>query len=192
VGGDFLSFPIREEDYKIFANIPYNATACIVRKILYERPHPSEAFLVMQKEPAKKFSGRPKETLFSILAKPFFEVRVIYRLKRTDFEPVPDVDSVLLRIGRRPRPLIGTEESEVYSAFVSFGFLRWKRDLRAAYRPIFTYEQWKRLARDLGFQRDACPKQLSFEQWLGLYQWFKSSVSDEKQRALIRAFCRRS
>ncbi|MBD0395696.1 MAG: rRNA adenine N(6)-methyltransferase family protein, partial [Microcoleus sp. C1-bin4] len=78
---DFLQFSIRECDYKIFANIPYSITASIVRKILYVPPVPGEAFLILQKEPARKFSGCPRETMFSLLAKPFFEFQIMAELK---------------------------------------------------------------------------------------------------------------
>lgn len=170
---DFLRFSIAERDYKIFANIPYNITANIVRKILYVPPAPGEAYLILQKEAAGKFSGCPNETLFSVMAKPFFEFRIISGLKRTDFEPVPSVDSVLLHIKRRARQLLRTEDETLYRDFVSYGFCRWKNYLRLAFKNIFTYKQWKRLARDLNFPLNSTPTQLSFEQWLGLYQGFK-------------------
>lgn len=127
---DFLQFSIRERDYKIFANIPYSITASIIRKILSVSPVPSEAYLIVQKEPARKFSGRPSETLFSLLAKPFFEFQIMAELKRMDFDPVPDVDSVLLRIARRREPLLQKEDAALYRDFVRYGFGRWKRHLR--------------------------------------------------------------
>src|SRR6476620_7335700 len=59
VEGDFLDYsfgscPVRGPQaavarYKIFGNIPYNSTAQIVRKILYEKSGPCEAYLIMQK-----------------------------------------------------------------------------------------------------------------------------------------------
>jgi 23S rRNA (adenine-N6)-dimethyltransferase len=177
---DFLRFSIAEREYKIFANIPYNLTAGIVRKILYAVPAPTEAYLIMQKEAAKKFSGRPHETLFSVLAKPFFEFRIIGELKRTDFEPVPNVDSVLLRIERRARPLIERKDKVVYRDFVSYGFCSWKNHLRQAFKHVFTYHQWKRLARDLNFPLNVTPTQLSFNQWLGLYRGFKHLSGGER------------
>lgn len=172
--GDFLRFPVAERDYKIFASIPYNATADIVRKILYTTPVAREACLIMQKEPARKFAGSCGETLFSVLAKPYFEFRIVAHLRRTDFEPAPKVDSVLLRISRRDRPLIEMEEKCVYREFVSYGFGRWKSCLRLAYKDVFTYKQWKRLSSDLGFPLSVTPTQLSFEQWIGLYMGYKS------------------
>ena len=190
VEGDFLRHNLHElGPYKIFANIPYNITAEIVRKILFSRPQPVEAFLIMQREPARKFAGNPVESLFSLLAKPYWDFRIVANLKRTDFYPVPDVESVLLRIRRRRRlpslagngcrfPACTCEsftaaDAQPYRDFVRYGFGSWKRDLRHAYKKVFTYEQWKRLSRDLGFPLNATPTELSFEQWLGLYHAHK-------------------
>ena len=132
----------------------------------------------MQKEAAKKFSGSPRETLFSILAKPFFEFQILYRLRRTDFWPMPKVDSVLLSIKRRARPRIETQDVASYRDFVQYGFGRWKPNLRLALRHVFAYKQWKRLARELDFPLNATPTELSFEQWLNLYYGFKRTRAD--------------
>jgi 23S rRNA (adenine-N6)-dimethyltransferase len=159
-------------EYKIFASIPYNITTQILRKILYERSDLGEGYLILQKEAAKRFSGVPRETLFSILAKPFFEFQILSQLRRTDFWPMPNVDSVLLSIKRRTRPLIETRDVAPYRDFVQYGFGRWKPNLKLAFKHVFTYKQWKRLARDLDFPLNATPTELSFEQWLDLYHAF--------------------
>ena len=171
---DFLTYSfLRHGAYKIFANIPYNNTAQILRKILCEQSKLSEAFLIMQKEAAQKVSGVPRETLFSILVKPFFEFQILSQLRRTDFWPVPHVDSVLLSIKRRTNPLIEAQDAAPYRDFVQYGFGRWKPNLRLAFKNVFTYKQWKRLAHELEFPLNATPTELSFEQWLGLYHGFR-------------------
>ena len=171
---DFLKYSFRiHADYKMFANIPFNNTAQIVRKILGERSRLCEAYLIMQKAPAKKFSGSPRETLFSILVKPFFDLRILLQLKRTDFWPVPNVDTVLLSIKRRASPLLEAQDVTCYREFVQYGFRRCKPNLKLAFKNVFTYKQWKRLARDLDFPLNATPTELSIEQWLGLYQCFR-------------------
>jgi Dimethyladenosine transferase (rRNA methylation) len=186
IASDFLRYHIHHNQYKIFANVPYNITADIVRKILYTPPFPTEAYLVMQKEAAQKFSGNPCETQFSVLAKPLFDICIIRELRRTDFEPVPQVDSVLLRIERRPVPLVRKEEISLYRSFIRYGFGRWKRNLKLIFEPVFTYPQWKRLSQDLYFPLDATPSQLSFTQWLGLYECFKHRVPTYKQTYVQR------
>jgi len=174
---DFLDYVFRNRrgdnsEYKIFGNIPFNLTAQIIRKILYERSNIREAHLILQKEAAKKFSGSPKESLSSILAKPFFEFQIVYQLRRSDFWPIPAVDSVLLSIKRRTRPLLEMHEVATYRDFVQYGFGRWKPNLKSAFKSVFTYKQWKRLAHDVRFPLNATPTELSFEQWLELYHRF--------------------
>jgi 23S rRNA (adenine-N6)-dimethyltransferase len=170
-----ISSPKPVSDYKMFANIPYNCTSRIVRTILQERSGLCEAYLIMQKEAAKKFSGSPRETLFSILVKPLFDFKVLVQLDRADFWPIPKVDSVLLSMKRRRRPLIEAQDIALYREFVEYGFGRWRPNLRLALKNVFTYKQWKHLARDLDFSLNATATDLSFEQWFGLYREFLHS-----------------
>lgn len=186
IADDFLQYRISDREYKLFANIPYNITAGIVRKILYMPPVPNEACLVMQKEAAEKFAGSPKETLFSILATPLFNLQIIRELQRTDFKPVPNVDSVLLRIKKRRSLLIREEDTLLYRNFVRYGFEGWRKNLKLIFKPIFTYRQWNRLSKDLHFPLDATPSELTFEQWLGLFDCFKHRVPSHKQMCIKR------
>ena len=184
VAGDFLQYRIADKEYKIVANLPYNRTADMVRKILQTAPVPGEAYLIIQKEAAQKFSGVPNETRFSLLAKPIFEFHLLRELKRTDFEPVPRVDSVLLQIKKRPAPLVEKEDLSLYRDFISYGFGRWKHNLKLSFKSVFSYLQWKHVSKDLCFPRHATPSPLTFEQWLGLWECFKQRVPGKKQAAV--------
>lgn len=70
-------------------------------------------------------------------------------------------------------PIQNRDDARLYRDFVTYGFTRWERHLRSAFKHVFAYKQWKRLARDLNFSLDATPKQLTFDQWLGLYHAFQ-------------------
>lgn len=173
---DFLKYRIENTEYKIFSNIPFNITSDIMRKILHGGNPPHEAYLVMQREAAEKFSGEPVETQFSILSKPWFSFNIMRKFKPTDFVPIPKVDVVLLHIGKRSKPLVSPENATIYQKFVKHGFGAWKKHLKAAYKKTFTYVQWKRLSRDLHFPPTATPTQLTFEQWLGLFSFYLKNV----------------
>jgi 23S rRNA (adenine-N6)-dimethyltransferase len=188
---DFLVYPFRTPEYKIFASIPYNITAQVLRKIMCEQSGLDEGYLILQKEAAQKISGSPGETLVSIMAKLFFKFQILSQLRRTDFHPVPKVDSVLLSIKRRTRPLIETQDIAPFCDFVRYGFGRWKPSLKLAYKHVFTYKQWKRLSHDLGFPLNATPRELSLEQWLAVYHFKKtlgaSRGSDQRKRDFFDA-----
>lgn len=172
---DFLQYRLGTRDYKVVASIPYNVTADIVRKLI--KSPLSDAHLIMQREPARRIAGVPRESLFSLLAKPRFRFEIVHELRRADFDPVPDVDSVMLRITRR-QPV--TRDEMGYRDFVRYGFARYKRNLRLAYKDVFSYKRWKRLSRELGFDINATPTELNFRQWLRLYEALRESKEGRK------------
>lgn len=181
IRADFLEQPVRHGEYKLFSNIPFNATAAIVRKVLYSDSSPSDAYLVMQREAAGRFGGFPTETQTSVLAKPNWSMEMVHAFNRKDFDPPPSVDVCLLRFKRRETPIIERSKRGQYAAFVRYGFGRWKQNLKLTFKPVFTYAQWKRLAGDLGFAIDAKPTDLSFEQWCKLFKGFEVLVSEWKK-----------
>ncbi len=181
---DFLLHHVCAQNYQIFANIPYNITAALMRKLLFAANPPQAAHLVMQQEAAQKFAGIPQETQFSILVKPWFDLHIGRTFARTDFVPVPNVDSVLLQIRQRAAPLVTDAHAAGYRAFVRYGFGQWKMNLRTSYRHIFTQRQWQRLARTLDFPANATPTQLAVAQWVGLFTCFRELVPAHK-RAII-------
>lgn len=183
--GDFLKYKIQNKGYKIFSNIPFNITAEVVKRILFEENPPDEAYLVIQKEAAGKFIGVPHETEVSVLAKPWFEFKILHEFRRTDFEPVPGVDVVFLYIRKRKQDLVTKENTWKYQKFVQFGFRAWKKDLKTAYEEIFTYEQWKRLSHSFSFSVKATPTDLNFDQWIGVFNYFLVGVIDSKKEKIL-------
>ena len=119
VRGDFLAWPLPRGPYKVFANIPFGRTTDIVRA-LTQGPHPAqEAWLVMEKGAAKRFLGRPRETLSSLSLKPWFEGEILYHFRREDFHPSPKVDAVLLHLKRRPSADIAPAQRGAWLRFAA-------------------------------------------------------------------------
>ncbi len=171
---DFLSFKIKESHYKVFANVPFNITSAVVRKLVYTENPPEEAYLIVQREAAEKFIGVPKTTQFSVLLKPRFFLKITRYFRRTDFSPIPSVDVAMLHIKKRNCPLVATKDTMIYESFIKRGFGVWKKNLKTNYKGIFSYQQWKRLSRDFAFPIHAKPSELSFGQWLDLFKFYKT------------------
>jgi len=185
--GDFLTESLPSQArYKVFANIPFAATAGIVRKLLFSQNPPDDCYLVMQKEATQKFAGTPTETLSSLILKPWFEFRILHNFRRTDFAPVPTVGIVLLQAERKKLALVEAKYTHLYRDFVAYGFSQRKSALKNALKGIFTYSQFMRLSRDLGFRPESDPTDLDFQQWLGLFNFFYRRV-DRERRELINA-----
>jgi len=180
INADFLKFAIPDHNYKIFANIPFNITAQAIRKLLTAAHPPVAAYLIVQKEAGEKFSGTPKTTQWSILHQPWFEFEILRQLKKTDFVPQPSVETVLLKILRRPETLVDSAAKDDYFWFVQLGFNRWRASLGKNFKEVFTYNQWRRLAKDLKFSVHAQPTDLTFYQWLGIFKFYQGIKTTTK------------
>lgn len=188
---DFLehTLPTRRK-YKVFANIPFIVTSDIVRKLYFGSNPPRDCYLVLQKEAADRFQGVPRETLFSLLLKPWFKTAVIHRFRRADFYPVPRVDVVFLRIIGNEPPAIPWQLSESWKDFVTYAFGRGKASLRKALDKVITYHQFKRLSIEVNFGIDAKPTELRFEQWLALFRFFTRYAGPSSKKYTHKAFLR--
>lgn len=183
---DIRQFSLPKTPYKAFSNTPFHIATDVVYKLLYYSTPPSEAYLILPKEAVEKFSGVPHETQFSVLAKPWFEFKILANLERSDFSPEPDVDTCLLKITKRQVPLVTPAEETLYKSFIKFAFGTWKKDLKIGLKRIFTYNQWQHLAHDNGFNIHTKPTDLTFNQWLGIFRFFAQCVDPAKYRELSR------
>jgi 23S rRNA (adenine-N6)-dimethyltransferase len=168
---DFLAFPLPSVPYRVVSNVPYAITAALVRRLLHAARPPDDALLIVQREAAEKFAGTPRETRFSLLYKPWFEITMMGAVARRDFVPPPRVHSVLLRIRPRVLPLVAAGRASDYRSFITATFGQGAPEVSHALRRYVTARQVKRLGRDLGFPRDCRASQLTFDQWLGIFRF---------------------
>lgn len=118
VPGDFMKMSLPQGPYKVFSNIPFSMTTQIVRRLAEGRNPPSECWLVVEKGAAKRFCGKPAETHFSLMLRPFFQTEVVYHFQREDFHPAPSVETVLLHLSLRAEPDLPLDERRQFEEFL--------------------------------------------------------------------------
>jgi 23S rRNA (adenine-N6)-dimethyltransferase len=182
--GDFLRFALPRTAYSVVANLPFNITAAAVRRLLGAAPPPRDAFLVVQREAAQKFAGVPRETRFSLLAKPDFETRIVRVFRRIDFDPPPRARPALLHIRHRDVPLLESRSRARYARFMEAMF-RGDRTVGTVLKRKLTYTQARRLARDHGFELAARTGSLTFPQWLAIFRFYEH-VCLNRSSAVLR------
>lgn len=121
---DFLQCSLPTKSYQVFANIPFSKTTAIVRKLITAENLPEHMWMIMEKGAAKRFYGLPKEHVFSLQIKPFFDTKIIYHFRREDFHPAPRVDVVLLEFTRKQASDIALEERSDYEIFLKHSFAK--------------------------------------------------------------------
>ena len=116
---DFLKCSLPKQPYKVFSNIPFSKTTAILEKLTQAKPLPEGLWLVMEKGAAMRFCGLRGNNLHSLMIRSFFETRIIYAFRRTDFHPAPRVDIVLLELKRKEKPDIQPAQRSDFAAFLS-------------------------------------------------------------------------
>lgn len=156
--GSFLAMKLPSQPYKVFANIPFHLSSPILRK-LTEDPHPPEAiYLIVQKQFANKLL--PESEHFTgqlgMMVGPLFVVRIRKRLRRTDFWPHPNVDTVFVELLHRGTPLIPISRMPAYRRFIEGCFSDPKI---FAKMPLIT----------ANIPPDTRPSQLKLSHWIDLF-----------------------
>lgn len=172
--GDFLRYHLPSQQYTVVANIPFNITSAIVAKLTEARHTPDVAYLIMQSEAANMFAGCPRESLRTVLLKPWFEVEIVHRFRRSDFVPAPRVDVVMLRLRKRGPPLVSQHDRQSYRDFTTYAYTHWRAAHRNPLSSIFTGRQLHEIERDLGHPILHSPSALTIADWLRLFDHAKT------------------
>ncbi|MBB5874450.1 23S rRNA (adenine-N6)-dimethyltransferase [Allocatelliglobosispora scoriae] len=119
---DFLRAAPPAEPFGVVGNIPYALTAAVVDWCLRAQTMTS-ATLLTQLEYARKRTGDyGRWSRLTISTWPEVSWELAGRVPRTAFRPVPGVDGGILRIVRRPVPLVQRDALVAYRSFVELGF----------------------------------------------------------------------
>ena len=89
---------------RVVANLPYNVATPVVLRILEQAPEVRELVVMTQKEVGERLAAEPGSKIYgapTVTTAFFAEARVAARVSRRAFWPVPNVDSVLVRVTRR-------------------------------------------------------------------------------------------
>jgi len=156
--GDFLEMPLPSTPYKIFSNIPFHLSSEIIHKVTEDKNPPLATYLIVQKQFAKKLL--PNSDQFTgqlgMMIGPTFAVKIRRPLKRTDFWPHPNVDTVLLELLKRPEPFVELSKMADYRTFIEGCFSDPKIFAKAP-----------RLA--IGLKEGIKPSEMRLHQWVALF-----------------------
>ncbi len=166
---DVLRWSFPRDAFAAIANLPFANSGEILRQLLRDpRGGLQRADLIVQWDFAAKHAAVWPATLRSTYWRAWYEVSVAGRLARTAFSPPPSVDAAVLRIARRPQPLVPVDEHEAYWRFLSDAF-RAQIPVRRSLRVYLTALQVKRLAPALGFAPGAHARDIDARQWAALF-----------------------
>jgi 16S rRNA (adenine1518-N6/adenine1519-N6)-dimethyltransferase len=129
---------LRPAPDKVVANLPYGVAASVLLRSIEELPGVRSWVAMVQREVGERLAARPvgdgragpQKSAYgvpSVLAQLACEVQVLRPIPRTVFHPVPNVDSVLVRMRRREPA--GEDVSPALRALVAGAFAHRRKTL---------------------------------------------------------------
>lgn len=172
---DILRFDLSglPPDYKVVANIPYYLTSNLIRVLSEASNQPVRAVLLVQKEVAQRVTARPGTmSLLSVTAQFYWEAEQGMVVPARLFTPPPKVDSQILMLHRRARPLLPDTDPQRFFRLVKAGFSARRKKLRGSISGGLRLSKVQAhdllLAADIN--PDLRPQELSLQDWHRLYQ----------------------
>ncbi len=175
IHGDFLKQDLdtlfEQKKYSIIANIPYNITSPILKKVLANTKNkPQTLTLMVQKEVAEKLcppsNNKPwKRSILSLSVEIFAEAKPLFLVGRENFSPVPKVDSAVIQIRTRKTPLVSERLERDFFTVVHAGFGSKRKKLGNVIGSFFGIEAGKILG-DIDPNRRA--ETLDVGEWITL------------------------
>jgi 16S rRNA (adenine1518-N6/adenine1519-N6)-dimethyltransferase len=175
--GDIMDMDIgtiaRSGFYLVVANIPYNITSRLIRRLM-EAPIPARrVVLTIQFEVAERILAVPGSmNLLALSVQVYGLPQIIARLPAEAFYPKPKVDSAIMRIDTYPVPRVEKELLPRFFRTAKAGFSQRRKQLKNALSGSLGMKgedvvQWLEGA---GIMPSARAQELDIEDWIRLAQ----------------------
>lgn len=117
---------------KVVANLPYYITTPILMQLIESGIPFAEFVVMMQKEVADRISAQPNTKAYgslSIAVQYYMTAKVAFIVPRTVFVPAPNVDSAILKMVRRPEPLVQVRDEDFFFRVAKASFVHRRKTL---------------------------------------------------------------
>lgn len=184
LSGDILTLDpalLPEIDYLVAANIPYNITSALIRRLLEARHRPDRIILTVQREVAERICAQPGGlSLLALSVQLYGAPSIRARIPAGAFYPVPKVDSAVVRVDIYPTPRLPAAQIELFFLLAKAGFSQKRKTLRNALSAGLHWEP--ALAAALLSAASLDPRRraetLSLDEWQALVQVAAGSFLD--------------
>lgn len=168
IWGNALKQDINLKKYKVVANLPYQITSNIIRKFLEADNKPELMVLMVQKEVAERICAKAGDmSVLAVSVQYYAEPEIIMKVPKSDFWPVPAVDSAVIKIRIKNFELV-TNNNEEFFRIVKTGFSSRRKILIKNLGAVADRKKLLEIFKELGINDMARAQELSVEQWRSL------------------------
>ncbi len=166
---DFLGARPPSRPFQVVGNAPFSLTSPIVEWCL-RAARMTTATLITQLEYARKRTGGyGRWTQVTVSTWPQFSWELAGRIARTEFRPMPRVDAGILRLARRPQPLVSPARQAAYRRLVQAGFSGVGGSVQASLRRSYPPDAVAAACGDAGVDKRTVVAYVNPDQWIQIF-----------------------
>lgn len=174
IQADILKFDLTQmpAGYKVVANIPYYLTSNLVRVLSESSNPPQTIVLLVQKEVAQRLAAEPGQmSILAVTSQLYYLPKLGPIVAAELFEPPPKVDSQVIILKHRKKPLFNDLDTKAYFRLVKAGFSGRRKKLRGSLAAGLGLDKAKadELLKRAGISGDLRAQNLSLQDWHKLY-----------------------
>lgn len=156
------------EEFKVVANLPFQVTTLVLRKLLDPSEGMSRAALLVERGVAMKRTRRTGN-MFNALVFPWFQISEGETVARSAFKPVSPVQVSVLRIVRREIPLVPSSHRASYEELVRLAFAGSQTPLSRSLVQLHGRKQVEEILRSVGLPLEATAVSLRAERFAEIH-----------------------
>ncbi|HSD55788.1 MAG TPA: 16S rRNA (adenine(1518)-N(6)/adenine(1519)-N(6))-dimethyltransferase RsmA [Candidatus Saccharimonadales bacterium] len=175
VNQDILKFDLTSlpPNYKVVANIPYYLTSKLLQTLCESSNHFGKAAILIQKEVAERVCAKAGDmSLLSVSVQYYCEASLGKLVPAELFTPPPKVDSQILQLRFREKPLFEDVDTKQFFRVVKAGFAQRRKTLLNSLGSglHLSREETAAILEKAGIAPTVRPQNLTLEDWYRLYK----------------------
>ncbi|MDC0035165.1 16S rRNA (adenine(1518)-N(6)/adenine(1519)-N(6))-dimethyltransferase RsmA [Chloroflexi bacterium] len=168
----------KSSQFKLVANLPYNAGTNILRRLLFSDRYPKLAVVMLQREVARNITADSgSQNILGVLFQAYYETRYHFNVQPRSFSPKPKVVSGVISLKRKSVPLLPDSSSGTFFTFLTNGFAAPRKQFHNSLSQGLgiTIKEVKNICYQLGLNTELRPASIEVREWVSLFEAFIQS-----------------
>ena len=137
-----FDYGLISNNLRVVGNLPYNISSPLLFHLLSSKNHIIDMTFMLQKEVVDRIVAKHGSKTYgrlSVMMQTFFEVESMFTVPKESFDPKPKIDSAILYLKTRTKPL--TENTKLLEKIVKVSFSQRRKTLKNCLKSILSQEQ---------------------------------------------------
>jgi len=170
---DILQFDFSALNYaealRIIGNLPYNISTPIIFHLVEYSHIIQDMYFMLQKEVVLRLAAKPDTSNYSrlsVMAQYHFQVDALFLVPPESFDPVPKVESAIVRLIPHQNKPIKVSDDKAFGKFVTLAFSQRRKTLRNVLKEVCSAKQLE----SIGISPSSRAQSLTLQQFADIFE----------------------